>query len=139
MHTHTRSARKSGAGKQVSRLAAARAPVQLSPEEIAAQEHARTEVARTLRMYGLRVNEHFHPELGEEHTLYVRCRLATAVPDRKLVYAVLENLDWNPDTSRLSTFRDEIDTMRLKHADSAARMAVIVRTPTGDTPRAEAA
>lgn len=131
--------RTTGAGKQLSRTARAKQPKQLSPEEIAAQDHVRRDVARTLRMYGLAIKEHLAPPVGEDVAIHVRCRLATANPDRELVYAVLDDHGWNPDRTRLSRFRGEIDTVRLCHGDTGAQLVVVIRIPTGSALHSEAA
>ncbi|MFA5941383.1 MAG: hypothetical protein WC809_18680 [Sinimarinibacterium sp.] len=129
-----------GRGAKLSRpAAAARRDRPLTIDEIAAQDHARTEVDRTLRHFGLTTKTHFQPQLGIDRALHVRCRLATAGLDRKLVYAVLDEQGWNADCARLSHFCEFVDTMRVVHQPSGAVMAVVIRMPAGEPSRAEAA
>lgn len=111
----------------------------LSPEDLETQDLARAEVARGIRWFSVPTREHFEPELGDDRTLYVNCRLASAAVDRQVVYAVLEEQGWHPDSKRLSTYRGHLDTMRLVHRDSGAKLCVVIRIPTGETLQPEAA
>lgn len=114
-------------------------PVPPTPEELAAQDTARAEVARGVRWFSIPTREHFEPEPDDERTLYVNCRLASAAVDRQVVYAVLEDQGWHPDSKRLSTYRGNLDTMRLVHSETRARLCVVIRIPTGETLQPEAA
>lgn len=84
-----------------------------------------------LRAAGLKTHPHFAPQLHDERSLWVECRLATAQTDHERVYAVLDDMGWQPDRERLSRFRGAYDVVRLQHAETGARLVVIVRMPTG--------
>ena len=125
--------RTEGAGKQVSRPAArkAPAPVALTPEQIAARDHARQEVDQLLRLHGLKTRPHFDEGPGEEKALYVNVGFATAQRDRNTVVGLLEQQGWAADPERLSRFAFAIETIRIRHKATGARMTVIVRIPVG--------
>lgn len=66
------------------------------------QDHARDELDRALRFYGLATKPHFNEALATDRTLWVECRLSCAEADRKLVYAVLDQEGWASDAERTS-------------------------------------
>jgi hypothetical protein len=104
------------------------------------QEHARTALDKTLRLFGLRTNPHFHVSpLSEEPSLWAWCRLATARADHDFIYAVLDEQGWKTDPARLSRFSVPLDVIRLRHAPTDATLVLIIKIPTGEAPHLEAA
>lgn len=104
-----------------------------------AQEHARRELDRALRSFGLTTHPHFEPGLEDERSLWVNCRLGTAQQDRELVYAILDDKGWGPDSTRLSRIRLSHDVLRLAHTKSGAQLVVIIKVPYAQITPLEAA
>ncbi len=107
-------------------------PTMITPEQVAARDHARRDFARVLRLHGVPSIPHFD-EPGEEKVLYVNVAFATALRERNTVVGLLEQQGWAPDPDRLSRLSFAIETLRLRHPSTGARMTLVLRIPTGDT------
>lgn len=105
----------------------------LSPEDIAAREHARIEVDQLVRLHGLTTKPHFDEGVGEEKVLYVTVNFATARRDRNVVAAILDQKGWTPDPERLSRHSFALETLRVRHRATGARMTVVIRIPVGES------
>lgn len=103
------------------------------------QDAARASLDSALRVYGLRTIPHFHPGIGEDQSLWVDCRVASARADHQLIYAVLDEQGWTPDRARLSRHRVSHDVIRLRHGRTNAALVLIIKIPCGDVPELEAA
>lgn len=122
-----------GTGRQLSRLAVRNQPKQLTPEEIAARDNARREVDKVLRMHGIKTQPHFDDVgVGEEKTLYCKVEFATAIRQRTAIVGLLDQQGWNLDPERLSRATFALETIRVRHKQTGARMTVVVRIPTGE-------
>lgn len=93
------------------------------------QDAAREQLAHELRSYGLTTYPHLQPELGIDRSIWVECRVLSCAQDRAFVYAILDELHWTPDCTRLSRFRQSYEVVRLRHADSGAAVVLIVKMP----------
>lgn len=122
-----------GSGRQLSRRAAANQPQQLTPEQIAARDNARHEVDKVLKLHGLKTKPHFDEGPGEEKSLYVNVSFDGARRERATIVGLLEQQGWSPDPERLTRITFAIETIRVRHKQTGARMAVIVRVPIGDS------
>lgn len=103
------------------------------------QDAAREQLVHELRSYGLVTYPHLQPELGVDRSIWVECRVASCANDRAFVYAILDELHWQPDTTRLSRFRQSYEVVRLRHADTGAAVVLIVKIPFGVPEPLEAA
>lgn len=112
-----------------------------SADQIAARAHARDELVTTLSFHGIRGKPHFHDGPGEEKALYINVGFATARRERLVIFGLLQQQGWYVDPERLSRCTFAIETIRVRHKPSGARMTVILRIPTGEAidPAAEAA
>ena len=93
------------------------------------QDAAGEQLAHELRSYGLTTYPHLQPELGIDRSIWVECRVLSCAQDRAFVYAILDELHWTPDCTRLSRFRQSYEVVRLRHADSGAAVVLIVKMP----------
>lgn len=93
------------------------------------EDSAREQLAREFRSYGLTTFPHLQPELGIDRSIWVECRLASCAADRALVYAILDELHWQPDPARLSRIRQSHEVVRLRHRDTGATVVLIVKLP----------
>lgn len=103
------------------------------------QDAARHALDRELRSYGLSTRPHLHPALGIDRSIWVNCRLASAAADHAFIYAILDELGWQPDPARLSRTRQAYDVLRLRHAATGATLVLIVKVPFGEVTPLEAA
>jgi hypothetical protein len=104
-----------------------------------AEEAARERLARSFRRHGLTAHPHFEPELGNERTLWVDCRLETGRTDHAHIYAILDTLGWKPDRARLSRYGERYDIVRLRHTETNAALVLIIKVPFGEVTPLEAA
>lgn len=125
-------------GRHAADLARARAAI-AQGEHDDQQDHARRELDRTLRGFGLRTEPHFDPTLQTERSIFVHCRVHTARADHELVYAILDDQGWRSDCARLSRFRQAYDVLRLVHRGTGATLVVIIKVPFGAFAPLEAA
>ncbi len=119
----------------MTRVATANAPKrkQLTFEEIAARDHARREINDVLRMHGIKTQPHFDEAgVGEEKMLYVKVDFAEAIRQRATIVGLLDQQGWHLDPERLSRATFALETIRVRHKPTGARMTVIVRIPTGE-------
>lgn len=107
-------------------------------EREALQSGVRRELANAFRAHGLRTLPHFSSDLGEE-SVWVECRLDHLRADHALVYALLDEFGWKPNTERLSRFSQRYEVTRLRHKRTDATIALIVKLPLGEVPQWEAA
>ena len=108
-------------------------PKQPTVGDIAARDHARLEFDQILRLHGLKTAPHFAGEPGEEKVLYVTVAFATARRERMTITGLLEQKDWFVDPDRLQRITFALETLRLKHKPTGARMTVVIRIPTGES------
>lgn len=118
------------AGRHAADRVRARAAI-VQAEHDDQQDHARRELDRTLRGFGLRTEPHFDPSLGTERSIFVWCRVPTARSDHELIYAILDDQGWRSDCARLSRHRQAYDVLRLVHQQTGATLVVIVKVPFG--------
>lgn len=122
-----------GSGRQLTRRARDHQPQQLTPDEIAARDHARRDVDKVLRLHGIKTRPHFDDVgVGEEKTLYINVAFATAIRERTAIVGLLDQQGWNIDPDRLSRATYALETIRVRHKATGARMTVVVRIPTGE-------
>jgi hypothetical protein len=100
---------------------------------------ARERLARAFRRHGLTAHPHFEPELGNERTLWVDCRLDTGRTDHAHIYAILDTLGWRADPARLSRYGERYDVVRLRHTETNAALVLIIKVPYGEVTPLEAA
>lgn len=100
---------------------------------------AREHLALAASLRGLTICRHFDPALGSERALWIDCRHGRCPTDHQLVYALLDELGWQPDTARLSRQNAHYDTCRLTHQASGAALCVIIKLPKGEPTQWEAA
>lgn len=103
------------------------------------QDRSREELDRALRFYGLPTVPHFQEALETDRPLWVECRLPCAEADRKLVYDVLDQEGWKPDSDRTSRHRGWYDFLRVRHEGTDALLAIIIKRPHGEITHLEAA
>lgn len=102
-------------------------------EALDRQNHARHEFDQVLRLHGLKTAPHFDVEPDEEKVLYVTVAFATARRERVTIAGLLEQKDWSADPDRLQRITFSLETLRLKHKPTGARMTVVIRIPTGES------
>lgn len=122
---------RSTAGRHAADLARRRTADAATLDARRLQDAAREALARAFRLRGLTVYPHFSPELEDERSLWVECRLASCREDHALVYAVLDDDGWQPDRERYSRVSARYEVLRLTHRGSGAKLALIVKIPTG--------
>lgn len=103
------------------------------------QDRVREQLAHELRSYGLTTHPHLQRVLVVDRSIWVECRVASCAQDRAFVYAILDELHWSPDCTRLSRFRQSYEVVRLRHADTGATVVLIVKIPFGVPEPLEAA
>lgn len=105
--------------------------------------HARLVVAELLRLHGVRVR--FRPTINvvspptDAHVLFVNVSPAHARRDHQVVYGALEINGWRADPDRRSHTSFVLETLRVWHPATDARMTVVIRIPTPDQAFSEAA
>lgn len=109
------------------------------PDLIEQQALARERLARTIRAHGIEVHARYDDVLGSERTLKVDCRLASCENDQRLVYAILDDQRWRPDTHRISRFNARYHVLRVRHAGTGAALAVVLSIPNCEVTQWEAA
>lgn len=121
------------------RHAAQRRRERAHQDEQAASSSALEQLADALARRGLQIHRHLAPELGNDRAIWVECRLDTCANDHALAYAVFDALGWRKDRALLSRTSARYDIVRLRHPDSEACVALIIKMPNGAVPQWEAA